>query len=186
MVSSINQFNTGNVYQTTQPKEATQVAQLEPNSENSPIEIQELPNVSNQTLEIRKFTDGIKGANEMIGAMQIADITINAISNQLKSGTTDVSTLDSTAKAAQFKSEPLFGKELNLQLAGESISVSLPLPSQLGEFLPNKLSEKHDEIMEKMTAISGLIEKASLPISNNSENYDFENFDANTFKGLFK
>ena len=185
MVSSINQFNTGNVYQTTQPKEMTQEAQLESKGENSPIEIQELPNISSQALEIRKFTDGIKGANEMIGAMQIADITINAISNQLKSGTTDINTLDSTAKAAQFKNEPLFGKELSLQLAGENVSVSLPLPSQLGEFLPNKLSDKHDEIMEKMTTISGLIEKASLPISSNN-NYDFENFDANIFKGLFK
>ncbi|WP_039872740.1 flagellar FLiS export co-chaperone, partial [Helicobacter canadensis] len=140
---------------------------------------------------IRKFSDGIKGANEMIGAMQIADITLNALSTQAKDmeiNADNLNSLDSIAKTAQFKNESLFGKELTLNLAGENVSLSLPLPSQISNenSLVENFSQKHNEINEKMTKISSLIEKASLPLGGATQNYDFENFDSNSFKNLFR
>ena len=190
MISSVNPYGLGNIQTrhtipTTKQNEVTQNPQSK--------EIQELPAISNQALEIRKFSDGIKGANEIIGAMQIADITLNALSSQVKTlGEVDsqnINLLDATAKNAQFKGEALFGKELTLELAGESVSLSLPLPSQLlnkDSSLLQAFSNKHDEISQKLGQVSNLVEKASLPLSHKTtQNFDFENFDANTFKGLF-
>ncbi|EEO25995.1 flagellar FLiS export co-chaperone [Helicobacter winghamensis] len=187
MLSTINPYGLGNAYKTpeatlnveskiTQEQVASQATQ----------EAQELPNLSQNVLEIRKFTDGIKGANEMVGAMQIADITLNALSNQIKSSGSDLNALDVSAKAAQFKGEALFGKELTTSLAGESVSLSLPLPSQMEGDLGENLANKHQEIMDKMGQISGLIEKASLPFSApNGQSFDFENFDPSSLKGIF-
>ncbi len=187
MLSSVNPYGMGNIYpqkpiSSTKEAESKSIAQ-------STQESQELPNLSKEALEIRKFSDGIKGANEMIGAMQIADITLNALSTQAQNAKADdLNALDSTAKAAQFKNESLFGKELTLNLAGESVSLSLPLPSQMDKekSLVENFSQKHDEISEKMTKISSLIEKASLPLGSTTQNYDFENFDSNSFKNLFR
>ena len=122
----------------------------------------------------------------MVGAMQIADITLNALSNQIKSSGENLSALDSSAKAAQFKGEALFGKELTISLAGESVSLSLPLPSQMQGNLSENLANKHQEIADKMGQISGLIEKASMPFSApNGQTFDFENFDPSSLKGIF-
>ena len=189
MLTSVNPYGIGNIYSqkpTSLPKEAEVESQVQTTQET-----QELPNLSKEALEIRKFSDGIKGANEMIGAMQIADITLNALSTKAKDmeiNTTNLDTLDSVAKAAQFKNEPLFGKELTLNLAGENVSLSLPLPSQINkeDSLVESLSQKHNEIGEKMSKISSLIEKASLPLGGATQNYDFENFDYNSFKNLFR
>lgn len=189
MLTSVNPYGIGNIYSqkpTSLPKEAEIESQVQTTQET-----QELPNLSKEALEIRKFSDGIKGANEMIGAMQIADITLNALSAKAKDmeiNTTNLDALDSVAKAAQFKNEPLFGKELTLNLAGENVSLSLPLPSQINkeDSLVESLSQKHNEIGEKMSKISSLIEKASLPLGGATQNYDFENFDSNSFKNLFR
>ncbi len=193
MQSSVNPYGVGS-YQNLQnlqrvnpaqnienPQVAQNIAQEQGNTE-----VQELPNISQTALEIRKFSDGIKGANEMIGALQIADITLNALGNQLKSGATDLSALDATAKAAQFKGEALFGKELRISLADESVALSLPLPSQIQGDVSAGIANKHQEISETMTRMSGLIEKASLPFSApNGEGFDFENFNPASLKGLF-
>ncbi len=130
MLSSVNPYGIGNIYPNSQvgaikPQDSVKV------ESQKAQEMQELPNLSQTALEIRKFSDGVKGANEMIGAMQIADITLNGLGNQIKSSGENITQLDNTAKAAQFKGESLFGKELTLTLAGESVSLSLPLPSQL-------------------------------------------------------
>ncbi len=64
----------------------------------------------------------------------------------------------------------------------------LPLPSQLlkeNSSLIQALANKHDEISQKLGQVSDLVEKASLPLNQATTNFDFENFDANTFKGLF-
>lgn len=189
MLSSVNPYGMGNIYP-QKPISSTQEAETE-SATQSTQESQELPNLSKEALEIRKFSDGIKGANEMIGAMQIADITLNALSTQAQNAeanSENLSALDSTAKAAQFKNESLFGRELTLNLAGESVSLSLPLPSQMDKekSLVENFSQKHEEISEKMTKISSLIEKASLPLGSATQNYDFENFDSSSFKNLFR
>ncbi|TLD85302.1 hypothetical protein LS70_001785 [Helicobacter sp. MIT 11-5569] len=187
MLSTVNPYGVGNIYQkpqvaATQEKESQNVSTQQQNLQ----EVQELPNVSQTALEIRKFTDGIKGANEMVGAMQIADITLNALSNQIKSSGADMNALDATAKAAQFKGEALFGKELTTSLADENVSLSLPLPSQIQGDVAEAFANKHQEIMDKMGQISGLIEKASLPFgAPNGQSFDFENFDPSALKGLF-
>lgn len=189
MLSTINSYGLGNVYQKS-PTEANVRAESN-RTESQAIsqgaqETQELPKLSQNALEIRKFTDGIKGANEMVGAMQIADITLNALSNQIRSSGEDLNALDKSAKAAQFKGEALFGKELTISLAGESVSLSLPFPSQMEGNLGENFANKHEEIAEKMGQISGLIEKASLPFSApNGQSFDFENFDPNSLKGIF-
>lgn len=191
MLSSVNPYGIGKVYpnpqvnavKPTQEIRAQEVRNIE--SQNVQ-ETQELPNLSPMALEIRKFSDGVKGANEMIGAMQIADITLSGLGNQIKSSGGDLSQLDNTAKAAQFKGESLFGRELTLSLAGENVSLSLPLPSQMDGSISENLASKHNEIMDKMGKISSLIEKASLPIGAPSvQEFDFENFDPSTLKGLF-
>ena len=190
MLSSVNPYGLGNVYtQNIQPN----TKESQPSSTQNIQDSQELPNLSKETLEIRKFSDGVKGANEMVGAMQIADITLNALSTQAKDmgeiNPENLNILDKTAKAAQFRNEALFGRELSLNLAGENVSLSLPLPSQMAQdnsSLIESLSQKHNEISDKMSTISTLIEKASLPLSNNTQNYDFENFDTNSFKNLFQ
>ena len=186
MLSTIKPYGLGNVYQKpeiqqVQPQQ-TQVAIPQENLQ----EVQELPNLSPTALEIRKFSDGIKGANEMVGAMQIADITLNALSNQIKSSGENLNALDTSAKAAQFKGEALFGRELTISLAGESVSLSLPLPSQIQGNLSESLADKHQEIADKMGQIRGLIEKASMPFSApDGHSFDFENFDPSALKGIF-
>ena len=189
MLQKINPYGIGNnVYQQS-PKQ--EVAAQEKTVQQAPAAIQdtqEISNLSSQELAIRKFSDGVKGANEMIGAMQIADITLNALSNQIRSGNGDLASLDSTAKAAQFKNDTLFGRELSVSLNDENVTLSLPLPSKLANNeadLAQSLTQKHEEISQKLGKISELIEKASLPFTQNTQNFDFENFDANTFKGLF-
>ena len=190
MLSSVNPYGLGNIYtQNIQPI----TKESQPSTTQNIQDSQELPNLSKETLEIRKFSDGVKGANEMVGAMQIADITLNALSTQAKDmgeiNPENLNILDKTAKAAQFRNEALFGRELSLNLAGENVSLSLPLPSQMAQddsSLIESLSQKHNEISDKMSTISTLIEKASLPLSNNTQNYDFENFDTNSFKNLFQ
>lgn len=186
MLSTINPYGLGNVYQKPEVQQVQpQPAQVAIPQEGAQ-EVQELPNLSPTALEIRKFSDGVKGANEMVGAMQIADITLNALSNQIKSSGENLSALDSSAKAAQFKGEALFGKELTISLAGESVSLSLPLPSQMQGNLSENLANKHQEIADKMGQISGLIEKASMPFSApNGQTFDFENFDPSSLKGIF-
>ncbi|WP_297579131.1 flagellar FLiS export co-chaperone [Helicobacter sp. UBA3407] len=185
MLSSVNPYGIGNIYPNSQvgaikPQDSAKV------ESQKAQEMQELPNLSQTALEIRKFSDGVKGANEMIGAMQIADITLNGLGNQIKSSGENITQLDNTAKAAQFKGESLFGKELTLTLAGESVSLSLPLPSQIQGSISESLTNKHNEIMQKMGKISDLIEKASLPIgAPTTQEFDFENFDPNTLKSLF-
>lgn len=190
MLSSINPYGLGNIQ--TRHTIPTTAKQNEITQKPQSQEIQELPTISNEALEIRKFSDGIKGANEIIGAMQIADITLNALSSQVKTlgevNSQNIDTLDKTAKNAQFKGDALFGKELTLNLAGENVSLSLPLPSQLfkeNSSLIQALANKHDEISQKLGQVSNLVEKASLPLNQATTNFDFENFDANTFKGLF-
>ncbi|WP_297809788.1 flagellar FLiS export co-chaperone [uncultured Helicobacter sp.] len=190
MLSSVNPYGIGNIYPNPQVEALkptiAQEAQIQGVEFNNTQEAQELPELSQIALEIRKFSDGIKGANEMIGAMQIADMTLNGLGNQIKSSGENVAQLDNTAKAAQFKGESLFGRELTLSLAGENVSLSLPFPSQMEGSISKGLANKHNEIMQKMGQISGLIEKASLPISASStQEFDFENFDANSLKGLF-
>ncbi|WP_104721964.1 flagellar FLiS export co-chaperone [Helicobacter mesocricetorum] len=191
MFSSVNPYGLGNIQTRHTAPTATKQDQITEKPQSQ--ERQELPAISNQVLEIRKFSDGIKGANEIIGAMQIADITLNALGSQVKTlgeiDSKNINLLDTTAKNAQFKGETLFGKELTLNLAGENVSLSLPLPSQLlnenSSFI-QALSNKHDEISQKLGQVSNLIEKASLPFNNKTtKNFDFENFDADTFKGLF-
>lgn len=185
MLATINPYGLGNVYQKSNVGNTNALEGEQVESKQSK-EIQELPNVSQTTLEIRKFSDGIKGANEMVGAMQIADITLNALSNQIKSNGIDVVGLDTTAKAAQFKGESLFGKELRISLAGEDVALSLPLPSQVSGDLGEAFANKHQEITEKMGQISSLIEKASLPFhAPSGQDFDFENFSTETLKGLF-
>lgn len=188
MLSTVNPYGLGNVYQKPEAvaniESKTTQAQVAPKITQ---ETQELPNLSQNALEIRKFSDGIKGANEMVGAMQIADITLNALSNQIKSSGEDLDALDVSAKAAQFKGEALFGKELTISLAGENVSLSLPLPSQMQGNLGENFANKHQEIADKMGQISGLIEKASLPFSvQNGQSFDFENFDPSMLKGAFR
>ncbi|AWI33643.1 flagellar FLiS export co-chaperone [Helicobacter apodemus] len=190
MLSSINPYGLGNIQ--TSHTIPTTAKQNEITQKPQSKEIQELPTISNEALEIRKFSDGIKGANEIIGAMQIADITLNALSSQVKTlggvNSQNIDALDKTAKNAQFKGDALFGKELTLNLAGENVSLSLPLPSQLlkeNSSLMQALANKHDEISQKLGQVSDLVEKASLPLNQATTNFDFENFDANTFKGLF-
>ncbi|MBX7489895.1 flagellar FLiS export co-chaperone [Helicobacter turcicus] len=198
MLSTINPYGLGNIYQKPQVEalhtesKTAESKTAESKTAESQIatqtaqEIQELPSLSQNALEIRKFSDGIKGANEMVGAMQIADITLNALSNQIKSSGEDLNALDASAKAAQFKGEALFGKELTISLAGESVSLSLPLPSQIQGNLSESFANKHQEISDKMGQISGLIEKSSLPFSTpNGQNFDFENFDPSSLKGIF-
>ncbi len=186
MLSSVNPYGMGNVYPNLQVgaiKPTQDVVNVESQTTQ---EAQELPNLSQVALEIRKFSDGVKGANEMVGAMQIADITLSGLSNQIKSGSENLAQLDNTAKAAQFKGESLFGKELTLTLAGENVLLSLPLPSQMEGSIGENLANKHNEIMEKMGKISELIEKASTPLNAPSnQEFDFENFDPNSLKGLF-
>lgn len=183
-LSSVNPYGVGSVYKPqTQmiPQESQKSQNVAQNTET-----QELPSISQNALEIRKFSDGVKGANEMIGAMQIADITLSGLGNQIKSSGVDLDVLDSTAKAAKFKEEALFGKELKMELAGEEVSLSLPLPSQMEGDLGVNLANKHQEIMDKMGVISGLIEKASLPFTApNGQSFDFENFDPSSLKGIF-
>lgn len=181
-----NPYGLGNVYQ------KPEIQQVQPQQTEVAIpqeilqEVQELPNLSPTALEIRKFSDGIKGANEMVGAMQIADITLNALSNQVKSSGENLNALDTSAKAAQFKGEALFGRELTISLAEESVSLSLPLPSQMQGNLSESLADKHQEIADKMGQISGLIEKASMPFSApDGQSFDFENFDPSALKGIF-
>lgn len=188
MLSSVNPYGMGKIYPNSQINlQPTQGVQDTINAESQAVqEAQELPNLSQTALEIRKFSDGVKGANEMVGAMQIADITLSGLGNQIKSSGEDLAQLDNTAKAAQFKGEALFGKELSLSLAGENVSVSLPLPSQMEGSISENLTNKHNEIMEKMGKISELIEKASQPFNAPSnQDFDFENFDPSSFKGLF-
>lgn len=187
MLSSVNPYGVGKIYPNPQvgiqPTHENKAQNAE--SQNTQ-EVQELPNLSEVALEIRKFSDGVKGANEMVGAMQIADITLNGLDNQIKSSGEDLIQLDSTAKVAQFKGESLFGKELTIMLAGENVSLSLPLPSQMEGSIRENLASKHNEIMEKMGRISELIEKASQPLNAPSnQDFDFENFDPSSFKGLF-
>ncbi len=111
---------------------------------------------------------------------------MSGLGNQIKSSGGDLTQLDNTAKAAQFKGESLFGRELTLSLAGENVSLSLPFPSQMEGSISENLANKHNEIMEKMEQISGLIEKASLPIgAPSTQEFDFENFDPSSLKGLF-
>ncbi|MDD6055480.1 MAG: flagellar FLiS export co-chaperone [Helicobacteraceae bacterium] len=185
MLSSINPYGVGSVYKPQNTQGIAQTESQKPQATTQSIETQELPQISQNALEIRKFSDGVKGANEMIGAMQIADITLNALSNQ-RQNSSDLSALDNTAKAAQFKGEGLFGRELSLSLAGESVSLSLPLPSQISGDLGESLANKHEEILDKMGQISGLIEKASLPFTApNGASFDFENFDPSSLKGIF-
>ncbi|MDE5592077.1 MAG: flagellar FLiS export co-chaperone, partial [Helicobacter sp.] len=161
MLHSINAYGIGNLPHTQNLTSTQQVKE-----QNEPVaEIHELPKISDQALEIRKFSDGVKGANEIIGAMQIADITLSALGNQAKSlgevNAQNIDILDSIAKNAQFKGESLFGRELSLSFGGESISLSLPMPSQiLQQESPviQAFSDKHQEISEKLTSISQLIE----------------------------
>lgn len=191
MLSSVNPYGIGKVYPNSQvealkPTMPTQESQTQNIESKNIQEVQELPNLSQTALEIRKFSDGVKGANEMIGAMQIADMTLSGLGNQIKSSGEDLAQLDNTAKAAQFKGESLFGRELTLSLAGENVALSLPMPSQMEGSISENLTNKHNEIMQKMQQISGLIEKASLPFGvQNTQEFDFENFDSNSFKGLF-
>lgn len=185
MLSSVNPYGIGNAFapqgsQNIQKPQEQSITQSQQSQE-----LQELPTLSQRDLEIRRFSNDIKGANEMVGAMQIADITLNALSNQAKLGTSSTQELDNTAKAAQFKGESLFGRELSMSLAGENISLSLPLPSQMEGDLVENFSNKHDEISKSLSKMSELIEKASMPIAPNSQNYDFENFDATAFKNMF-
>lgn len=185
MLSSVNPYGIGNAFapqgsQNIQKPQEQSITQSQQSQE-----LQELPTLSQRDLEIRRFSNDIKGANEMVGAMQIADITLNALSNQAKLGTSSTQELDNTAKAAQFKGESLFGRELSMSLAGENISLSLPLPSQIEGDLVENFSNKHDEISKNLSKMSELIEKASMPIAPNSQNYDFENFDATAFKNMF-
>lgn len=191
MLSSVNPYGIGKVYPNSQvealkPTMPTQESQTQNIESKNTQEVQELPNLSQTALAIRKFSDGVKGANEMIGAMQIADMTLSGLGNQIKSSGEDLAQLDNTAKAAQFKGESLFGRELTLSLAGENVALSLPMPSQMEGSIGENLTNKHNEIMQKMQQISGLIEKASLPLgAKNTQEFDFENFDPNSFKGLF-
>lgn len=123
-------------------------------------------------LEIRKFSDGVKGANELIGAMQIADITLKKAQSA-----PNLNEADTLANAAKFGGESIFGRELSLNIANEKLSLQLPLPSQIDD-----LSAKRSEISQKLGQISGLIEKASTPVMpQGAGNYDFENFDAAAF-----
>ena len=80
-----NPYGLGNVYQKPEIQQVQQQQTEVAIPQEILQEVQELPNLSPTALEIRKFSDGIKGANEMVGAMQIADITLNALSNQVKS-----------------------------------------------------------------------------------------------------
>ena len=179
----INPYGMGNAYP-TQPLNKPQEAQnIQP--QNIPTDSNDVANISEQELKLRKFTDGVKGANEMIGAMQIADITLNALGNQIKTGNSNITDLDNTAKATQFKNDSLFGRELSVSLANESVSISLPLPSTIAQNgdLTQGLLAKHDEISSKLSKISELIEKGSQPFVANG--FDFENFDANAFKSMF-
>ena len=182
----INPYGMGNAYPTQiNRQQEIQNTQPQNSTQNIPSDSNDITSLSEQELKLRKFTDGVKGANEMIGAMQIADITLNALGNQLKTGNSDIANLDSTAKATQFKNDSLFGRELSVSLSGESVSISLPFPSKLAENgdLAQALSQKHDEISSKLGKISELIEKGSQPFVANG--FDFENFDANAFKSMF-
>lgn len=187
MLSSVKPYGLGNIQTTHIPTTPKQNAITQ-----KPQEIEKLPTISNEVLEIRKFSEGIKGANEIIGAMQIADMTLKSLSSEAKAlkevTPQNIEILDEVAKKAQFKGEALFDKELRLNLAGENLSLSLPLPSQLFKeesSLMQALSNKRDEISQKLGEVGNLIEKASLPLNGATTNFDFENFDANAFKGLF-
>ena len=80
----------------------------------------------------------------------------------------------------------MFGRELTISLAEESVSLSLPLPSQMQGNLSESLADKHQEIADKMVQISTLIEKASMPFSApDGQSFDFENFDPSALKGIF-
>lgn len=183
MLPTINPYGVGNVYQN--PTIDSNVSNPKP-TQTTMQEVQELPNLSQNTLEIRRFTDGIKGANEMVGALQIANIALNKLHNAIKDGIEDVTALDAQAKASQFKGEALFGRELTATLGGENVSLSLPLPSQIEGDLGENFTSKQQEISERIGIISGLIEKASLPFAAASaQNFDFENFDPNVLKGIF-
>ena len=109
MLSSVNPYGLGNIYtQNIQPN----TKESQPSTTQNIQDSQELPNLSKETLEIRKFSDGVKGANEMVGAMQIADITLNALSTQAKDmgeiNPENLNILDKTAKAAQFSRRKCF------------------------------------------------------------------------------
>lgn len=129
-------------------------------------------------LEIEAFTRGVKGANEYIGALQSADVTLKKMS---KSENTEA--MSALAEASSFMGKKLFDRELVNEIGSERFSLTLRNPAPFGE-------EAKEYITQKRGEISGLLAKVSDAISNsnrveNPNNYNFEEFDANAFMKLF-
>lgn len=129
-------------------------------------------------LEIEAFAQGVKGANEYIGALQSADIALKKMSNL-----DDAHEMNKVAQSSSFMGKKLFDKELINEVGGERFSLALRDPSLLG-------NEAKEYVAQKREEISGLLARVSSAISNsnrveNPNNYNFEEFDANTFMKLF-
>lgn len=158
-------------------------------------------------LEIEAFSQGIKGANEFIGALQSADVALKKMGKEgenlawihqsLQDPLMDSSTqealkeqlqesqekISSLAQNSSFMGKKLFDRELVNEVGGERFSLSLQDPSSLGEESMSYIEGKRVEISQTLSKVSEAISKGNS--TPNPNNYNFEEFDASAFMKLF-
>ncbi|MGP1450426.1 MAG: flagellar FLiS export co-chaperone [Wolinella sp.] len=139
-------------------------------------------------LEIEAFTRGIKGANEFIGALQVADIALKKMAKEGENTVNEAQAAESLAKIdmlaqnSSFMGKKLFDRELTNEVNSTRFSLTLENPASMGNEMIRYIDSKRGEIASTLTNVSNAISSSSLV---EDSGFNFEEFDPSAFKKLF-
>ncbi|WP_181566276.1 flagellar FLiS export co-chaperone [Helicobacter monodelphidis] len=143
--------------------------------------------LSSSNFEVLAFTKSVKGANEFIGALQTANVTLKKIDKAMSEGA-DTGVVSDLAEKSSFMGNKLFNKNLLVSVGGKDFSLTLQNPADLsddsrGEYISSKRAEIAQVLSDVNVAVSSHESMPSVP--TNGSKYNFEEFDAEAFKKMF-